>query len=95
MAYRDLTQRFNERRQNLKKRNLRFQLRHLKENPPYLVLFQSKQVHGRVSLHLVNEEICQREPDYVSFLLVSNCFTTPANEISRDGESPAPGSHRV
>lgn len=44
MAYRDLTQRFSERRQNLKKRNLRFQLRHLKESPPYLALFQSKQV---------------------------------------------------
>lgn len=44
MAYRDLTQRFNERRHNLKKRNLRFQLHHIKESSPYLALFKSKQV---------------------------------------------------
>ncbi|TMW57052.1 hypothetical protein Poli38472_002977 [Pythium oligandrum] len=42
MAHRDLTDKFYVRRTNLKKRNLRFRLRQLQENTPYLPLFQSK-----------------------------------------------------
>jgi len=45
MAYRDLTGRFLERRANLRKRNLRFQMRPRLDNSPLLgALFLSKQV---------------------------------------------------
>ncbi|KAK1941884.1 Syntaxin-42 [Phytophthora citrophthora] len=46
MAHRDLTARFLERRTNLRKRNLRFQLRPRLDNSPLLgTLFVSKQKH--------------------------------------------------
>lgn len=45
MAHRDLTARFLERRANLRKRNLRFQMRSRLDNAPLLgTLFLSKQV---------------------------------------------------
>ncbi|RLN74876.1 hypothetical protein BBJ28_00005291 [Nothophytophthora sp. Chile5] len=48
MAHRDLTTRFHERRANLRKRNLRFQLRPRIDNAPFLgALFLSKQVDKR------------------------------------------------
>ncbi|KAG1696566.1 hypothetical protein DVH05_018259 [Phytophthora capsici] len=46
MAHRDLTARFLERRENLRKRNLRFQMRSRLDNAPLLgTLFLSKQRH--------------------------------------------------
>ncbi|KAG6590919.1 syntaxin-like protein [Phytophthora cinnamomi] len=48
MAYRDLTSRFQERRANLRKRNLRFRMRPRLDNSPLLgALFLSKQVAAR------------------------------------------------
>ncbi|RLN88707.1 hypothetical protein BBJ28_00017177 [Nothophytophthora sp. Chile5] len=50
MAHRDLTTRFHERRANLRKRNLRFQLRPRIDNAPFLgALFLSKQVAKRAA----------------------------------------------
>lgn len=57
MAYRDLTARYNERRDNLRKRKLRFKLRHLADGSAALVdgLFPfQKQVSPRQSSRQVD-----------------------------------------
>ncbi|KAG6611483.1 syntaxin-like protein [Phytophthora cinnamomi] len=57
MAYRDLTSRFQERRANLRKRNLRFRMRPRLDNSPLLgALFLSKQ---RAKSHAMEKALLQ------------------------------------